>query len=203
MAARGNATAMGLQVLPCGSRHRTGLPGFGSRTRGSRVAPKRKKAKKKLEEPGGSARKRPRGARPEAVKAAAKTGKRSRTWLKRAKNVTDDDVRFVVESGVADADELLESAHSWLVRLAKRVRLLYDMLVAWWTGRFEFPKATVAGITLALLYFINPFDMIPDVLPMIGVVDDALVFAFVAKMMQDDVKRYAKKFGLKASELVM
>ena len=165
------------------------------------MAPKSKKALKKLEKLGKAAEKRVKGVRKEAGKAAAKAGKRGRTWLKRAKNVTEDDVRYVVERGVDSADALLGSAQSWLVRLAKRIRVLYDMLVAWWTGRFEFPKATVAAITLALLYFINPFDMIPDVLPVVGVLDDAVVFAFVTKMMQDDVKRYSKKFGLKLSEL--
>ena len=165
------------------------------------MAPKSKKALKKLEKLGKAAKKRVKAVRTDAGKVAAKAGKRSRTWLKRAKNVNEDDIRYVVERGVDGVDALLGSAQSWLVRLAKRIRLLYDMLVAWWTGRFEFPKATVAAITLALLYFINPFDMIPDVLPVIGLVDDAMIFAFVTKMMEDDVKRYSKKFGLKASEI--
>ena len=158
------------------------------------MAARRKKVIKKLEKP---ATARVKGGK----KTATRGTNAGRGWLKRPKNVTDDDVRYVVERGVDEAESLLESAQHWLVNLAKRVRMLYDMLVAWWTGRFDFPKSTVAAITLALLYFINPFDLIPDELPVIGVLDDAMVLAFVTRMMQDDLRRYAKKFGLKLSEV--
>ena len=130
-----------------------------------------------------------------------KVGKKSRSFFKRPKNVTDDDVRYVVEHGVDEADSLLSTASGWLLKLAKRIRLAYDMLMAWWTGNFEFPRATVAALTLALLYFINPFDLIPDMLPVVGVVDDAMVFALVARMMSADTKRYAKKFGIKLADM--
>ena len=151
------------------------------------MAAKRKKAQKKLASIEKTARKR---STPPKAKASG------RRWAS-PREVDREDVRRVIEHGVDDADQLAASAHSWLVRLAQRIRLLYDMLVAWWMGRFEFPKSTVAAITLALLYFINPFDLIPDVLPVVGVVDEAMVFAFVTSMMSDDIKRYTKKFGLR------
>ena len=162
---------------------------------------KSKKALKKLRSLEKDAKKRVASVRKDVKKAADKAGKRSKTWLKRARNVSEDDIRHVIDHGVDEADSLLESAQGWIVKLAKRVRMLYDMLVAWWMGRFEFPRATVAAITLALIYFINPFDVVPDVLPLVGVVDDAMVFAFVTKMMTDDLRRYAKKFGLKPAEV--
>lgn len=144
-------------------------------------------------------------ARPTLRKAtrpsAKAAGKTLPTWAKRSKNVTDDDVRHVVEHGVAESDDLLSSAYSWVVKLAKRIRLAYDMIVAWWMGQFDFPKSTVAALTLALLYFINPFDLIPDMIPGIGIIDDAVVFAWVSRLMATDAKRYAKKFGLKLADL--
>jgi uncharacterized membrane protein YkvA (DUF1232 family) len=129
-----------------------------------------------------------------------KKGKKA-TWLKRAKNVSDDDVRAVIDAGVGKADELLDHAFGWVTHMARQAMALYEMLVAWWRGKFEFPKATVGAITLALLYFVSPFDIMPDVLPVLGLVDDAAVLAFVTKMVQGDLRRYAKKFNVPLKDL--
>ena len=156
----------------------------------------KKKSAKALRKLDAVAKKSKRGKASLGKKSAGRS-----TWMKRRKDVTDDDVEHVVKHGVREANALLGSKQGWIVKLAKRIRLAYDMLVAWWTGRFDFPKATVTALTLALLYFINPFDLIPDMLPIVGVVDDAMVFALVATMMATDARRYAKKFGLKLSDV--
>jgi uncharacterized membrane protein YkvA (DUF1232 family) len=40
----------------------------------------------------------------------------------------------------------------------------------------------------ALAYFIDPFDLIPDVLPIIGLTDDAAVIATATKLVWDNIK---------------
>src|SRR3954467_15365715 len=40
----------------------------------------------------------------------------------------------------------------------------------------------------ALAYFIDPFDFIPDVLPIIGLTDDAAVIATASKLVWDNIK---------------
>jgi len=40
----------------------------------------------------------------------------------------------------------------------------------------------------ALAYFIDPFDLIPDVLPIIGLTDDAAVIAAATKLVWDQIK---------------
>ena len=40
----------------------------------------------------------------------------------------------------------------------------------------------------ALAYFIDPFDFIPDVLPIIGLTDDAAVIATATKLVYDNIK---------------
>jgi uncharacterized membrane protein YkvA (DUF1232 family) len=165
------------------------------------MAKRSKKVIAKLEEAEAAAKKGAKRARKAVSKAGVKARKTGKSWLDSARRVDEDDVRHVVERGVDEADDFIESAQHWLVKLGKRIRLLYDMLVAWWTGRFDFPKATVVAITLALLYFINPFDLIPDEIPVVGVLDDAMVFALVTRMMHDDLVRYSKKFGVKLSDL--
>ncbi|MDH4127909.1 MAG: DUF1232 domain-containing protein [Spirochaetota bacterium] len=45
-------------------------------------------------------------------------------------------------------------------------------------------------IFLALLYFINPFDIIPDVLPIIGYIDDGLIIAYLVKKLKEKIEIY-------------
>jgi uncharacterized membrane protein YkvA (DUF1232 family) len=51
-------------------------------------------------------------------------------------------------------------------------RLLGDRRVAWWR------KALLAG---AIAYLAMPFDLVPDFIPVIGLLDDALVVALVLR----------------------
>lgn len=81
----------------------------------------------------------------------------------------------------------LEGKLSWLRTMLDRVRLLFTMLrdreftVAWKT------KALIAA---GLIYFVLPTDMVPDFIPGIGYIDDALVLGILWKMVSDEVARY-------------
>lgn len=52
------------------------------------------------------------------------------------------------------------------------------------------PWGTLAGGSLAILYIINPLDLVPDVLPMIGIVDDSVIFGVFLALLSRDVKKY-------------
>ena len=54
----------------------------------------------------------------------------------------------------------------------------------------QLPTATVVGGILGLAYLINPFDIIPDVLPVIGIVDDTLIVGIFLTLLGRDVKKY-------------
>ena len=70
--------------------------------------------------------------------------------------------------------------------LGKLIRLLArlneDVAMRLLTGYFALrdpgvPTAAKAGFAAVLLYFLNPFDLIPDMTPVIGLLDDAGVLA--------------------------
>ena len=42
----------------------------------------------------------------------------------------------------------------------------------------------------AILYFVNPLDVIPDLLPAFGFLDDAGVLAFVLQSIRKDIDRF-------------
>jgi uncharacterized membrane protein YkvA (DUF1232 family) len=46
------------------------------------------------------------------------------------------------------------------------------------------------GGILSILYILNPLDLIPEALPIIGVIDDTLVFGVFLALLSRDVKKY-------------
>ncbi|MCX6934877.1 MAG: DUF1232 domain-containing protein [Verrucomicrobia bacterium] len=52
------------------------------------------------------------------------------------------------------------------------------------------PVATLVGGFLGFLYILNPLDLIPDALPIIGIVDDTLVFGVFLTLLGWDVKKH-------------
>lgn len=57
----------------------------------------------------------------------------------------------------------------------------------------EIPLGAIATIISALLYVINPFDLIPDVIPGIGYLDDAGLIIMVGfKFVKADLDKYAE-----------
>ncbi len=54
----------------------------------------------------------------------------------------------------------------------------------------EPPVGTIVAIVAALLYVLSPADLIPDVIPGIGYLDDAAVVAFCMKQVGDDLEAY-------------
>lgn len=52
------------------------------------------------------------------------------------------------------------------------------------------PWQTLIAATAALIYFVNPFDLIPDFLQVVGFVDDATFIALVVAAIRDDLERF-------------
>ncbi|MBZ9651971.1 YkvA family protein [Psychroflexus montanilacus] len=54
----------------------------------------------------------------------------------------------------------------------------------------ETPWKTLAAMIFTVLYIINPLDLIPDFIPIIGYIDDLAVFGFVLKLINKDLESY-------------
>ena len=64
-------------------------------------------------------------------------------------------------------------------------------------GRYKIPLRTIGAISFTLLYFANPFDIIPDVIPFVGYIDDAFVVSLCIKFIGTDLEKYRKwKYSL-------
>ena len=65
------------------------------------------------------------------------------------------------------------------------------------------PWQTIVIITAALIYFVSPFDAIPDFLPFIGFVDDAAIISAVFASISKDVEKFiAWEAGKSASNAI-
>ncbi|MCD7945340.1 MAG: DUF1232 domain-containing protein, partial [Clostridiales bacterium] len=49
---------------------------------------------------------------------------------------------------------------------------------------------SIIGAISALIYIVSPIDMIPDLVPGIGYIDDLAVLGFAMKMIDSDVQEY-------------
>ena len=70
-------------------------------------------------------------------------------------------------------------------------RLLIASIRDYWAGRYrKMPWGTVAAVAFTLLYVFNPLDLVPDVLPIIGELDDAAVIAACLFLVEADLMKY-------------
>ena len=54
----------------------------------------------------------------------------------------------------------------------------------------DIPIGTVIAIIAALIYFVSPFDVVPDSIPLLGYFDDAAVVAACWKLVESDIEEY-------------
>ncbi|MFQ5585140.1 MAG: YkvA family protein [Calditrichia bacterium] len=78
-----------------------------------------------------------------------------------------------------------------LKRNWQEITLLIRMVRAYARGQYrKIPWRAIIMAIAALLYFVNPFDIVPDFLTGIGFIDDATVIAFVAKAIREEINRF-------------
>jgi len=71
------------------------------------------------------------------------------------------------------------------------MRDLARLLKAWLNGTYKvFPWLTLFVLILVGIYAVNPFDLIPDFIPIIGVIDDAAMLGFLVRSIMKDVRKF-------------
>lgn len=73
----------------------------------------------------------------------------------------------------------------------KNIPLLASMLRSYVMQEYRLaPVGTMVAVVIALLYWVSPIDLIPDMVPGIGYLDDAMVVTLCWKMVEADVEAY-------------
>jgi uncharacterized membrane protein YkvA (DUF1232 family) len=108
---------------------------------------------------------------------------------KEAKHVTQKDLEKVLSKS-EDIRRKFERGGP-LGKFIDDFKLLIAVIQDYWKGKYrEVPFWTVAAIVCALLYVLNPLDLIPDVIPVIGYLDDAAVVAACLALVRQDLHNY-------------
>jgi uncharacterized membrane protein YkvA (DUF1232 family) len=97
-----------------------------------------------------------------------------------------------VKSLVARANKKLVRASSGrLSDMVDQLRLVIALIRAWLAGDYrQVSNKTVGILMAALLYFVVPFDVIPDFLFGWGLLDDAAVLGYVFSQLHSEIEAF-------------
>jgi uncharacterized membrane protein YkvA (DUF1232 family) len=74
-------------------------------------------------------------------------------------------------------------------RVAAQIPFAEDLLTAYYCAfDRETPREVRAALIGALAYFVLPFDIIPDIIPVLGYTDDAAVLAAAIRMVAQHIR---------------
>lgn len=106
-----------------------------------------------------------------------------------AEEVTSKDIEKVDEK--SEDIQKKFSARGPLKRFVVDARLLTALVKDWRMGKYrQALYGTIAAVVFGLLYVFNPFDIVPDVLPFLGVLDDATVIGALLMLVERDLNKY-------------
>ena len=106
-----------------------------------------------------------------------------------ARKITDEDVAKVVNK--AEDIKKKFSLKGPLGRFVEDGQLLLSIVKDYWNGTYRrIPFMAIAAIVFTLLYVLNPWDFLPDFLPVIGQIDDVAVFTICLVLVEQELHTY-------------
>lgn len=124
-------------------------------------------------------------------------------------DISDEEARKILEENCVEAEEILnnqEKKDDFLRRIERKMAsvplvggvlasapLMFAMLKGYASGEYtEVSKKSIILLISAFIYFINITDIIPDPIPVVGYVDDAIVFAVCISIIKKDLDRFKR-----------
>ncbi len=92
-----------------------------------------------------------------------------------------------------------------LMKYLKIAKYMLFMLNDYRKGLYrDVPWMTISTLVFTLLYVLNPLDLVPDFIPVIGYLDDVTVFALGLNLIQKELRRYLDwKYGEEARDITI
>jgi len=111
-----------------------------------------------------------------------------RRLITSSQKVNREDIKKIVDK----TNEILQKlGGDSFQNLVGDIRLLVSLLQDYRRGSYEeIPWSSIAAVIFSLLYLLNPFDIIPDMIPGIGLLDDAAMMGVCLSMINADFQRY-------------
>lgn len=106
-----------------------------------------------------------------------------------SQKITETDVDKVVTKSEDIKKKFLGAGP--LARFIEDGKLLIAIIKEYRSGTYrQIPYGVIASMVFTLIYVLNPFDLMPDVLPLIGQVDDVAVMGACLMMVEQDLHKY-------------
>ena len=84
------------------------------------------------------------------------------------------------------------------------IKLISSLLQDYWNNKYiDISWTTIAIISVALAYLIIPLDIVPDVIPIMGYIDDALIIRIALQLISIELDRYRLYLLLQADKKSM
>ena len=110
---------------------------------------------------------------------------------KRAKKMTRDDIADVL--GKEGKAKTIVDKAGFLSQYWDDIKTSFALIRDWFKGSYDkVPARMIVSLAGALIYLVSPLDLIPDWVPMAGLVDDAAMLAFVFQLSKVDLNAYRK-----------
>jgi uncharacterized membrane protein YkvA (DUF1232 family) len=82
------------------------------------------------------------------------------------------------------------------MRIIRDAGLAVSLVRDYWNGSYRLvPGYSLLAIALAILYVFSPLDFVPDFLPVVGLVDDALIAVICLSLVEKDLRAYGEWKG--------
>jgi uncharacterized membrane protein YkvA (DUF1232 family) len=106
-----------------------------------------------------------------------------------AENVTPKDIQTAAERSEEINKQF--TARGPLKRFIEDGKVLTALVRDWRAGKYrQALYGTIAAVVFGLIYVLNPFDLVPDILPFVGALDDATVIGALLMLVERDLKKY-------------
>ena len=96
-----------------------------------------------------------------------------------------------ITSIIIDAGKKITSNKSSIKEIKDDLRLTIRLLDKWYSGEYKSVNTkTIIYIIAAITYFINPLDIIPDIVPIFGFTDDATMLLYVLNKVGKEIDSF-------------
>lgn len=86
-------------------------------------------------------------------------------------------------------------------KTTNQAALVLELIDDYVAGTYrEVPYRSLAIAAVALVYSVSPGDIVPDIVPLLGHIDDAFVITIAMRLVQKDLERYARFKGYESTK---
>jgi len=113
-------------------------------------------------------------------------------YLSKAKIIINDDKKLkkLIEDVLKKLKELSNNKKT-SEKLNNYLRLFIRMINAYNSKEYTYvPWKTICLLVAGLIYFIYPIDLIPDFIPVAGIIDDVALMAWIYDSIKEDIDNF-------------